>query len=96
MKFLALEQEIGRLGEGDFQPYLEDEARQVYALMQADIIREIYFRRGRDEAVLILECEDEAQAEANLSTLPLVANGLITFEIIPLRPYPGFERLLKG
>jgi len=28
-----------------------------------------------------------------LETLPLAQAGLIGFEVIPLAPYPGFERL---
>ena len=30
-----------------------------------------------------------------LGALPLVKAGLIEFELIPLRPYPGLERLFK-
>ena len=30
-----------------------------------------------------------------LATLPLVQEGLITFELIPLAPYPGFARLFE-
>jgi len=30
-----------------------------------------------------------------LNTLPLVKEGLITFELIPLKAYPGFERLFE-
>jgi hypothetical protein len=33
------------------------------------------------------------EAQRLLETLPLVQAGLITFEVIPLIPYPGFERL---
>jgi hypothetical protein len=32
-------------------------------------------------------------ARATLSTLPLVERGLIDFELIALRAYPGFARL---
>jgi len=40
-----------------------------------------------------LECADVVEAESLLTTLPLVRAGLIAFEVIPLVPYPGFERL---
>ena len=33
------------------------------------------------------------QAEARRVTLPLVAQGLIEFDIIPLVPYDGYARL---
>ena len=43
--------------------------------------------------MLILECEDVEEAKGFLNTLPLVREGLITFDVIPLTPYPGFSRL---
>jgi len=45
---------------------------------------------------LVLECADVDEANAVLSTLPLVKAGLITFELIPLGPYPGFARLFAA
>lgn len=45
------------------------------------------------EAVLVLECESANEAQRILSTLPFVHECLITFEVIPLKAYPGFERL---
>ena len=49
--------------------------------------------RMRIEVVLILECGGTAHAEEILSSLPLVREKLITFELIPLKAYPGFARL---
>ena len=65
----------------------------MWRLQQEDVIREIYFRADQSCAVLMLECDDLEQARRRLSELPLVAAGLIQFELIPLRPYPGFARL---
>jgi len=93
MKIIAIEQELPGKSANDFQPFLQAEALKVWELVQAGIIREIYFRDDKPSAVLILECEDADQARKVLSTLPLVQEALINFEILPLRPYPGFERL---
>ena len=41
----------------------------------------------------MLECSSLAEAAAALDALPLVREGLITFELLPLAPYDGFERL---
>lgn len=68
------------------------EARRAWELQQQAVIRELYFRADRDEAVLVLECEDVEVARAVLATLPLMEHGLIEFELIPLRAYPGFAR----
>ncbi|MBC8504850.1 MAG: superoxide dismutase [Chloroflexi bacterium] len=96
MKILALEHEYPNLSAADFQPHLEDEARQVWELQQKGVIREIYFRDDQPSAVLILECADVEEAEKILTSLPLVREKLIHFELIPLRAYPGFERLFES
>lgn len=93
MKILAMEKEIPGITAEMIQPYLKPEASQVWALSQAGIIREIYFREDRHEAVLILECSSLDEAQAALNTLPLVVEGLIAFDVIPLVPYSGIERL---
>lgn len=93
MKILALEKEISGFSGEAFQPHLKAEATRVWELYQAGILREMYFRQDRHEAVLVLECSDTEEASGVLNTLPLVQAGLITFELIPLIPYPGFARL---
>jgi hypothetical protein len=62
-------------------------------LHQSGLVRELYFRADRSEAVLVLECHDLEQAHAVLASLTLVQEKLISFEVIPLIPYPGFARL---
>lgn len=93
MKILALEHELPDAPADKFQQYAGDEAKKVWALVQAGVIRETYFRVDRSEAVLMLECMSVEDAQSVLSTLPFVQNKLITFELIPLKAYPGFERL---
>ena len=93
MKILAMERELPNVTAAQFQRYGTAEARQVWELVQAGIIRETYFRADRNAAVLILECGSVREAQATLSMLPFVQNGLISFELIPLKAYPGFERL---
>jgi hypothetical protein len=93
MKILAIEKEMPGFTAGDFKPHSKAEAAQVWELYQAGIVREVYFRQDRPEAVLVLECASVVEAGQVLNTLPLVQAGLITFEVIPLGPYPGFARL---
>ena len=96
MKIIALEKEIPNTTSEQFAPYLKAEAVRVWELYQSGEIREIYFRADHSEAVLILECADVDEANELLGTLPLVQAGLISFEVIPLVPYPGFERLFEA
>ncbi len=62
---------------------------------QAGSIRELFFRADEPAAVLALECGDVDEARRVLASLPMVAAGLIDFESIPLRAYPGFGRLSR-
>ena len=96
MKILALEKEIAGKTAVDFTPFLEEEAKTAWELQKQGVLREIYFRADKREAVLILECDNVIDAEKILQQLPLVREKLIKFDIIPLKPYDGFERLISG
>jgi muconolactone delta-isomerase len=94
MKILAIEKEIPGVTDDKFtNEILKAEAKKAWELNQSGIIRELYFHKYEHYAVLILECVDIDEAKIILSSLPLVKERLISFNIIPLIPYPGFERL---
>jgi hypothetical protein len=93
VRVLALEREVPGVADAAFEPHLVAEAARVWELYVAGTLREIHFRADRDEAVLVLECRDADAARAALATLPLVRAGLIEFDVVPLRPYPGLARL---
>jgi muconolactone delta-isomerase len=95
MKILAMEIEVRGASPEQFQPHLKAEAQRAWELYQSGVIRELYFRADRSEAVLILECTDINEAKQVLASLPLVEAGLITFDVIPLAAYPGFARLFE-
>ena len=93
MKILAIERDVPGATPAAFRQYGRAEAQRAWDLHQQGTIRELYFRGDRDEALLVLECADVQAAREVLATLPLVQHGLIEFELIPLRAYPGFARL---
>ena len=96
MRILAIERPVAGATEAQFTPELRAaEARQAWNLYQAGVIRELYFHADEAMAVLLLECADIATADAALESLPMVTAGLIEFEVIPLRAYPGFARLFE-
>jgi hypothetical protein len=95
MKILALEKPIPGVPDTAFVPHLRAEALRAWELHQAGVVRELYFRTDWPGAVLVLESESVAAAEAALATLPLVEQGLIRFDLVPLRAYPGFARLFE-
>jgi hypothetical protein len=96
MRILAIEKALPGIREDQFALYLKAEASRVWELYQAGVFRELYFRADRTEAVLLMECSSLEEAKEALDSLPLVGAGLISFEVIPLRPYPGFSRLFDG
>lgn len=95
MKLIAIERETAGKTAADFQPHLRAEALRAWELYQQGVIRELYFDSEQRRAVLVLECESAASARQALASLPLVREGLITFEVIPLAPYDGFGRLFS-
>jgi hypothetical protein len=97
MKILAIEHDPPEVRADQFTAaLLQAEARRAWELHQAGLIRELYFRADRDEAILVLECADVEEALEALNTLPLVREKLARFELIPLTAYPGFARLFAG
>ena len=57
------------------------------------MFRELCFRKDRPAAALMMECADVKESNQVLETLPLVREGLIDFDVIPLVTHPGFARL---
>jgi len=96
MKILALEKEVANVSGDAFHRYLKAEAFKLWELYQAGVIREIYFRGDVRRAVLMLECGRPEEALQVLDSLPLVREGLISFEILPLIAYSGFSRLFSA
>ena len=97
MKILALERPVPGVAAASFAPeLLREEARRAWALHQEGAIREMYFRADREQAVLVLEAVDVSEARETLGQLPLVREGLIDFDLLPLKAYPGFARLFAG
>lgn len=93
MQVLALAHDTGPADDPRWPEIRVPEARRAWELYQAGTIRQIWFRADRANGVLLLEVADLAEARAVIDSLPLVAAGLIDFDLVPLRPYPGFARL---
>jgi hypothetical protein len=72
------------------------EATSVWELYRDGVIREISFRTDRRDVVILLDAEDIAGARAALDSLPFVAAGAVTFELVGLQPYDGWALLFAG
>jgi hypothetical protein len=94
MKILAIENEMDGVEWDKLEDLLKEEARHVYQLYLSDALREIYFTENKN-AVLVLEAADREAAIHLLDSLPLVKSGMIRFEVMELKPYTGYERIIK-
>ena len=94
MKILALEREIEGVTWDNSEELLKREAQHIFQLYLSDSLREIYFTENKN-AVLIMETADKETAENLLNALPLVKSGKIRFEIMELKPYTGYERIMN-
>ena len=93
MKILA----IGRRPEGvapaDFARYQQAELRQAWQLYGDGVIREMYTRTDAPNVVLMMEAPDLGQARAAIDGLPMVAAGVLTFDLMALGPFLHFQAL---
>lgn len=90
MQLLAIEEDAEGVTDNDFGPYLKAEAKRAWELYQSGIFREMYFTRDDSIAVIMMECASVEKAKKALDTLPLAKARLISFELMPLLPCPGF------
>ena len=95
MKILALERELKTTDWTTRKELLKEESRIVYNFYKEGTIREIYFNESKN-AIMILECESISKAEELLKSLSLVKEGLIVFTLMELKPYTGFDRIIKN
>ena len=95
MKIIALEKELENASALAFRKYARAEAKALWQLYLEGVVREFYFRKEKKLAILILEVKNKQIAKKTLSKLPFVSKKLIEFELIPLKPYPGFQRLFR-
>jgi hypothetical protein len=72
-----------------------EELHGLWKLYREGVVREMY-SPGGPGAILILETESLASARSALEQLPLLANDVMTLELIELRPFAAFEMLFSG
>jgi muconolactone delta-isomerase len=94
VRILAIERTVDGVADNQFTSDIAAaEARRAWGLAQAGVIRELYLHADEATAILVLKCQDLAEADADPASLPMVTAGLIEFEVLPLRAHSGFERL---
>lgn len=96
MKILAIEKEVPGVDWSTVsKELLAQEALNVYRMYLNEQLREHYFNE-ENCAILVLECDSKAEAQVLLGKLPLVEKHLIAFDIMELRPYTGYDRIIDA
>ena len=95
MKIIAMDKLKPGVSFEQIRPHLREEAQAVWIQYRKGIYRELYFRQDGAGVVFVLECADAAEAKRHVSELPLVKEGLIEFEFIPLGPFHLFSTLFR-
>ena len=88
---------IARLVEGtpleQVLPLVKPESAKIWEYYAADRVRSVYYFADMSGAVMLYEAANLADAQAAIVQLPMGKAGVLTFEIISLKPYTGFEQL---
>jgi uncharacterized protein (UPF0261 family) len=93
MQFLLLAHIVEGTPDDRIAPLLKDESLRAWELHAAGLFRSLLSRTDKRGVVGMLEAADLAAATKAIESLPLVKAGVLATEIIPLKPYVGFERL---
>jgi len=97
MKILVLPKAIEGVSREEMLQHAPEEIHAVWELYKQGICREFYSRvdeQGR--VVLVLESASADAARDALATLPFVRLHLIDFDVIPLAPFAGLERMFHS
>jgi len=72
---------------------LSNELRESWKLFAAGTLREAYATEAPTRVVFVLETADAASAATDLENLPLIRAGLLSYELIELRPFANWSLL---
>ena len=92
MKILLIARRSTEHTPEDFAPLLDKEGKQALEFLEEDFFREIYSMSDGGGAVILVEADNLADAEAKASKLPLVQAGMLHIEYIPLKAYRVFKQ----
>ncbi|WP_282086419.1 hypothetical protein [Aquimarina algiphila] len=93
MQILTIDKMKEGVNDEILTPHLPQELAATINLYLEEKIRTFYFRKDRPGVVFILECESIEEVRKTLDQLPLVQEGLLDFEYIPLGPLEPLKML---
>ena len=97
MKIIVLAQRSPKVSLEQMRPHFQAEVQAVWDLYVEGIVREFYTRADEGgPAILTVESESVEEARKALARLPLVENGMIDLEYVPLAPFKSLSHLFQA
>src|SRR5579872_398424 len=97
MKILILPKPIEGVSREEMLRHAPAEIQAVWELYKQGIVREFYTRVNEPgRVVLLFESASVEAARDALATLPFAQLHLIDFDVIPLAPFVGLERMFRS
>jgi hypothetical protein len=72
--------------------HAREELNALWVLYRSGFVREMY-SPGAPGAILVLEADSHEDAAKQLADLPLLANHIMTLELIDLHPFSAMQML---
>jgi Muconolactone delta-isomerase len=76
-------------------PFVSAEAAQAWKFYESEQIRNMYYIADMSGAVMIWEGESLESVTKQVQKLPMVKEGILACEILPLKSYTGFASLFS-
>lgn len=95
MKVFAIASAKPTLTPEQLQKYLPKEVPATLKHYLDGEIEQFWFRE-KDGPIFLMDVESIEEAKAELATLPLVAAGLMTYELMPVTPLRPLGLLIQG
>jgi hypothetical protein len=74
-------------------PFVSVEAAQAWEFYASEQIRQMYYIADMSGAVMLWEGENVESVTQEVNKLPMVKEGILGCEILPLKPYTGYASL---
>jgi hypothetical protein len=95
VKVFAIASATSALTPDKLQQHLPNEVPATLKLYLDGKVEQFWFRENAGP-IFLMETESIEQAKATLDALPLVADGLMSYELIPVTPLRPLGLLIQG
>jgi hypothetical protein len=93
MQFLLIARVVEGVAIEQVMPHVKAEAAAVWDKYTTEIVRSIYYIADNSGAILMCESANLETMQEIAAQFPMVKAGVLKIEVLPLKPYTGFESL---